>query len=462
MPTLNTGKRIRRAAIAALTAAVACADGNITPIETSPSLDAQVRQAVSGWGVVPILPVTAPDPALVDLGRSLFFDKLLSGNRDVACASCHNPALGTSDGMSLAVGTGAVRTGASRSPGPGRQFTPRNAPPLFGAGLRPFYLFWDGRVSEFGGQAAFASPAGAALPSGLSSVLAAQAMFPVTNRVEMRGSPGDQDVLGKPNELAAVPDTQYAAIWSAVMRRVLAVNAYVQKFNAAYPSMPVGQLGFQHAANAIAAFEVATFVKTASPFDRFLARDDAALSIDAKRGALLFFGKARCSQCHNGPRLGGENFASVAVPQLGPGMGADAPLDAGRGDPTIGVQPQTPKFFFRVPPLRNVELSAPYMHDGVYPTLEAVVRHYNNVDSAVTSYDPSQLDPALRSSYHGDAATINLLLSSLDGRLRQPLGLSPDEQRQLVAFLKSLTDPGARDLRAVVPASVPSGLPVAP
>jgi cytochrome c peroxidase len=115
-----------------------------------------------------------------------------------------------------------------------------------------------------------------------------------------------------------------------------------------------------------------------------------------------------------------------------------------------------------VPPLRNVELSAPYMHDGVYPTLEAVVRHYNNVDSAVTSYDPSQLDPALRSSYHGDAATINLLLSSLDGRLRQPLGLSPDEQRQLVAFLKSLTDPGARDLRAVVPASVPSGLPVAP
>jgi cytochrome c peroxidase len=137
-------------------------------------------------------------------------------------------------------------------------------------------------------------------------------------------------------------DTQYAAIWAAVMRRVLAVNAYLQKFNAAYPSVPASQLGFQHAANAIAAFEVATFVKTASPFDRYLARDDAALSVDAKRGALLFFGKARCSQCHNGPRLGGESFASVAAPQLGPGSGAAAPLDIGRGDQTIASQPQTP------------------------------------------------------------------------------------------------------------------------
>jgi cytochrome c peroxidase len=449
-------------ACAALAAAAACSDGSVAPIETSPSLDAQVRQAINGWGVVPILPVTAPDPALLDLGRSLFFDKILSGNRDVSCASCHNPANGSGDGLSLAVGTGAVRTGATRIPGPGRQFAPRNAPSLFGASLRPVYLFWDGRVSDFGGASAFATPAGSALPGGLASGLAAQAMFPVTNRVEMRGNAGDDDIPGHTNELAVLADTQYAAIWAAVMRRVLAVNAYLQKFNAAYPSVPASQLGFQHAANAIAAFEVATFVKTASPFDRYLARDDAALSVDAKRGALLFFGKARCSQCHNGPRLGGESFASVAAPQLGPGSGAAAPLDIGRGDQTIASQPQTPNFFFRIPPLRNVELSAPYMHDGVYATLEAVVRHYNNVDSAVTAFDVSQLDPSLRASYHGDATTVSLLLSSLDGRLRQPLGLTADEQRQLVAFLKSLTDPSARDLSAVAPASVPSGLPGRP
>jgi cytochrome c peroxidase len=441
--------------------ASACSDGSVSDVVATPSLDAQVRQALNGWGVVPILPVNAQDPALVDLGRSLFFDKILSGNRDVACASCHTPMAHTGDGLSLAIGTGAVRVGTTRTLGPGRQFTPRNAPSLLSAGLQPFYLFWDGRVSEFGGGASrFSSPAGAALPSGLASVLAAQAMIPVTNRVEMRGNAGDRDALGNVNELAQPADTQYAQIWSATMRRVLAVSAYLQKFTAAFPSVPASQLGFQHAANAIAAFEVQTFTKTNSAFDRYLARDDNALSIDAKRGALLFFGKARCSQCHNGPRLGGESFANTAAPQLGPGTGALAPLDAGRGDPSIGGQPQLPRFFFRIPPLRNVELTAPYMHDGAYATLEAVVHHYNNVDSAVKAYDVSQLDPSLRASYHGDAATIKALLSTLDGRLQQPLGLSEDELKTLVAFLKSLTDPSARDMIGVVPASVPSGLPV--
>jgi cytochrome c peroxidase len=330
---------------------------------------------------------------------------------------------------------------------------------LFGAGLRPFYLFWDGRVSE-DGSSRFTTPVGAALPIGLTSGLAAQAMIPVTNRVEMRGNAGDHDVFGNVNELAQPADSQYAEIWNGAMKRVLAISAYMQKFAAAYPSVPQNQLGFQHAANAIAAFEVETFTKTNSAFDRYLARDDNALTVDAKRGALLFFGKARCSQCHNGPRLGGESFASVAVPQLGPGTGISAPLDAGRGDPSIGGQPQFPRFFFRIPPLRNVELTAPYMHDGAYATLEGVVHHYNNVDSAVKSYDISQLEPSLRSSYHGDAATIKTLLSSLDGRLQQPLALTEDELKTLVAFLKSLTDPSARDMSGVIPSSVPSGLPV--
>jgi cytochrome c peroxidase len=139
---------------------------------------------------------------------------------------------------------------------------------------------------------------------------------------------------------------------------------------------------------------------------------------------------------------------------------SSAPLDAGRGDPSVAGQPQLPRFFFRIPPLRNVELTAPYMHDGAYATLEAVVHHYNNVDSAAKAYDVSQLEPSLRPSYHGDAATIKALLSSLDGRLQQPLGLSEDELKTLVAFLKSLTDPSARDMRSLIPSAVPSGLPV--
>ena len=433
------------AALAALTAS--CSDGTVTNVQAPPSLDAQVRAQISRWNITPIRPLAPQNPALVDLGRSLFFDKLLSGNRDVSCASCHQTGLALGDARSLAVGTH-------------QQLSPRNAPSLFSVGLGMPYLFWDGRVSQFAPSAPIVSPVGSALPSGVANLLAAQAMLPVINRLEMRGQPGDQDAFGNVNELAAPSDSSFAAVWSAVMHRITAVNEYAQKLGVAYPGTDVTRLGFEYAANAIAAFEVQNFTKFNSPFDRYLAQDDGALTAAQKQGALLFFTKARCVTCHNGPFLGGQQFASVAVPQIGPGSGSAAPLDAGSGDPGIRGPFQTGKFFFRVAPLRNVELTAPYMHDGAYPTLEAVVRHYNNVDSAVKSYDPSQLDPSLRSSYHGDAATINALLGSLDGRLRDPIGLTVDEQKQLVAFLKSLTDPAARNLASVVPATVPSGLPM--
>jgi cytochrome c peroxidase len=240
------------------------------------------------------------------------------------------------------------------------------------------------------------------------------------------------------------------------MRRVLAIPEYVTKFNAAFPGTPTGQLGFQDAATAIAAFELQAFTKARSPFDRYLDRDDAALTIQEKRGALLFFGKARCSVCHNGPLLGANQFANTGVPQIGPGIGAAAPLDLGRGGlPNNDFY----RFAFRVAPLRNVELTAPYMHDGAFPTLEAVVRHYNDVPSALRGYDPSPLAPAVRALYHGDATTINAVLDRLGFGLA-PLGLTELEQRDLVMFLKSLTDPAARDLSPLVPVRVPSGLPV--
>jgi cytochrome c peroxidase len=142
-------------------------------------------------------------------------------------------------------------------------------------------------------------------------------------------------------------------------------------------------------------------------------------------------------------------------------MGQAAPLDGGREDVFAG-QPRNPSpmFQFRVAPLRNVELTAPYFHNGAYATLEAVVRHYNNVDSALKSYDVSQLDPAIRDTYHGDATTVAKIQLTIDGRLRQTMRLTPEEQRQIVEFLKSLTDPSAKAMGGVVPASVPSGLPV--
>ena len=462
--SMGAGRAVRTAAAslgAALLVLVAGCDRKYAiadpPPAGTPTLDAQLRQTLAGWGVMPILPMPAQSPALVDLGQALFFDKILSGNRDVSCASCHDPLMHATDGRSLAIGTGAVGAGTTRVLGEGRNFTPRSAPSIINTGLRSFYLFWDGRVNVEGGPARFQTPAGPALPLGLVNLLAAQAMFPVVNRNEMRGDVGDVDRFGNPNELARFGDAEFGVIWSATMQRLLAVNEYIAKFNAAYPGVPRTALGFQHAANAIAAFETQAFTHTNSPFDRYLARDDRALTDVQKHGALLFFGKARCSSCHFGATLGGQSFANAGVPQLGPGTGKGAPLDLGRGDV---VDQEFYKFSFRVPSLRNVELTAPYAHNGAFPTLDAVVRHYNNVEKSLRTYDVSQLDPALRASYHGDAATINAVLASLDGRLRTPINLTDDEIEQLVAFLKSLTDPSARDLSGVVPARVPSGLPV--
>jgi cytochrome c peroxidase len=287
--------------------------------------------------------------------------------------------------------------------------------------------------------------------------LAKQAMLPVLNRREMRGEPGDRDVFGNANELAQFGDSQFSEIWQAIMQRLLAIPAYVAKLNAAFPGTRTDQLGFQHAATAIAAFQTQVFTKTGSPFDRYLERDDAALTTQAKRGALLFFERARCASCHNGPFLGAQGFANVGVPQIGPGTGRGAPLDFGFGEV---IENEFYRFAFRVAPLRNVELTAPYMHDGAFATLEAVVRHYSDVPLSLRSYDASQLPPALRGMYHGDEATINAVLETLDFRLRTPLRLTEDEQLDLVAFLKSLTDPAARDLSSLIPATVPSGLPV--
>src|SRR6266536_200601 len=434
---------------------VAC-DG-VTPPETlPPPIDAQLRDNFQRWGVVPIGPMSAQNPALVALGQALIFDPVLSGNRDIACATCHLPSQHAGDSLSLAIGTGGTGLGPARTLGAGRPFVPRNAPTLLNAGLGPAYLFWDGRISRFGPNG-FDTPAGQALPADLPNILAAQAMFPVVDRREMRGQPGERDVFGSVNELCLYGDSEFAEIWQAVMRRLVAIPEYVTLFNAAFPGTPTTQLGFQHAAQAIAAFELQAFTKTDSPFDRYLARDDAALGIQQKRGALLFFTKAQCSGCHNGPFLGGQGFSNSGAAQLGPGVGGGAPLDLGRGELAGN---QFYKFAFRVAPLRNVELTAPYFHDGASPTLEAVVRHYNDVPTALRQFDPAQLAPAVRNSYHGDDATITAVLGTLDFRLQQPLHLTDAEMSDLVAFLRSLTDPAARDLSGVAPARVPSGLPV--
>jgi cytochrome c peroxidase len=385
------------------------------------------------------------------------FDKELSGNRDVSCATCHDPAAHTSDAQSLSIGTGGVGAGASRGLGTAPQFIARNAQDLFNRGYPEFTaMFWDGRVSRTAGGE-LATPAGAALPAGLAGPLAAQAMLPVFTRLEMRGHLGDLDRFGTPNELAAYVDDDFAGVWAALMRRLLAIDGYVALFRAAYPAVPPAELGFQHAANAIAAFEAEAFASTGSPFDDYLRGSDQALPLPAKRGAILFFGSAGCAQCHRGPHLTDQQYHNIGVPQLGPGFAPHEPEDFGRGEVT-GVAAE--RHLFRTPPLRNVELTGPYMHDGAYTTLASAVRHYRNAAGALTGYDGSGLRPELRETYLEDPAWLDAILGTLDPRVGTPIALSDADVDDLVAFLRALTDPAAAGLGAVVPASVPSGLPV--
>ena len=137
------------------------------------------------------------DEAKVRLGQLLFFDPVLSGNRNISCATCHHPSQGTGDGLSLPIGEGGVGIGPARTTGdeigtPIDERVPRNAPPLFAIGHEDFtVVFHDGRVTRDDGEA-FVSPAGDDLPEGLDNLVAVQAMFPVTSATEMAGQDGGE------------------------------------------------------------------------------------------------------------------------------------------------------------------------------------------------------------------------------------------------------------------------------
>ena len=253
-------------------------------------------------------------------------------------------------------------------------------------------------------------------------------------------------------------DEDIVGIWDALMARLLEVPGYVELFQAAYPDVPVEELGFEHAANAIAAYEIAAFSFDDSPWDRYLAGDGEALSDEAKRGALLFYGEAGCSACHSGVLMTDQQYHNIGAPQLGPGKNDAMGMDYGR---FLETNDPADKFAFRTPPLRNVTLTAPYMHNGAYTFLEDVVRHHLNPAEALNSYNPDQqLRGVFRETYHGDAATNVAVLATLDSRVQSARELSDAEMMQLMAFLQALTSPSAVDLSHLIPDSVPSGLPV--
>ncbi len=417
-----------------------------TPVEGADEL--RTVLANEGITTAPTTPEVAT--ALFDLGQALFFDKILSGNQDVSCATCHWPALAGADERTLPRGVGGSGLGDDRV---GGAIIPRNSPTTLLAHATSTQ-FWDGRVQVLD-NGTLVTPAGTDLTPAMRAVfdprweaLAAQAMFPPTSREEMRGALGE-------NDLANIADADLTAIWAGLRDRVVAYTGYQTLLTAAYPTTSLADIEFAHLANAIAAFETRAFAHADSPFARFVEGDSAAMTAEQVAGALEFFGDAGCAQCHSGERFTNDGFHNIGMPQFGPGKGHGAGGDDDFGREGVTGDPDD-RYHFRTPTLLNVALTAPYGHVGQYATLEAMVRHYVDPADQRRDYDifAHVSDPDLSGTLVDNQ---NDVLSRLDPRVR---GRTRFDVNSVVTFLHALTDDGARDLAALIPATVPSGLAV--
>jgi cytochrome c peroxidase len=275
-------------------------------------------------------------------------------------------------------------------------------------------------------------------------------LFPVTNRAEMRG----QRRFGSNNELAAIPDDSLQDIWDALMRRLGKIPEYREMFEAAYPGTRFSDMTFAYASNAIGGFMVSELTFANASWDRFLRGDDRALTSRQLEGARQFL-TLKCSICHNGATLSDDKFHDVAIAQFGPGEGdgPDGRDDFGRMRVTGSA---LDKYLFRTTPLRNVELTGPYGHDGAFTTLRGFIEHYSESDIKLRTFDPSPLEATLRGTV---IPTTDAILAQRDTLLNGVV-FGTDILDALVDYMSALTDPAARDLSRLVPFRVPSGLPV--
>lgn len=415
-----------------------------------PAIVAVVRQLAAVRGIVP-LSVPRVRPELSKLGRALLFDPILSGNKNISCGTCHLPAFATGDGKSLAVGEGGSDFGPARTH-PQGVFIPRNSPPLFNLAAMK-RLFWDGRIQMVNNEVS--TPAGAAVTPAMRRVfefgpISAIGMFPVTNRAEMRGQ------ASSGNELAVIPDENFQSIWTALMRRLGAIPEYRDLFEDAYPGQKFRNMTFAHASNAIGGFVVDRLSFNDTPWDRFITGDDYALSAPQLAGAQTFL-SLKCSICHTGATFSDQEFHNVAVAQIGPGEGDGA---GGRDD--FGRMRVTgdadERYRFRTTPLRNVELTGPYGHDGSIASLRGFIEHYSESHLKLLNFDPNTLEPVLQGTLQPNA---NAILAQRD-TLLEGVVFGSDIVDKLVDYMQALTDDAARDLTKLTPTHVPSKLPLAP
>jgi len=341
---------------------------------------------------IPSVPATNPitnDTAL--LGQALFWDPILSGGKDVACATCHHPNNAYTDGLDLSLGPNAVGYGQNR-----RFLRPndvplmnRNSPTLLntafnGMDISGNYesltapMFWDSRAKS----------------------LESQLIGPLTTFEEMRGHAYTE-----------------AVTMDSLVARLSKIAEYRQLFQNVFgnsQSITGATIG-----KAISTFE-RTLVAMNSPYDRYQKGEKTALTEQQIQGMVLFKDEG-CPICHSGPMFSDYKLHVMSVPdntQL-------TRSDAGAGG----------RYAFRTPSLRNVGLTAPYMHNGVFQTLEQVLKFYDDIG------EPISQNP-------------HVPVQQLDANI-QRIALRDFEQKQVISFLEALTDP---KFNKYIPVRVPSGL----
>lgn len=304
----------------------------------------------------PVSEINPQTPEKIELGKKLFFDRRLSGDGTMSCATCHIPELAFTDGQDISLSYPTTKNW-------------RNSPTLINVAFQK-YLFYDGRART----------------------LEDQALFPMMSAFEMNKN---LDYLEE--QIAQVPE-------------------YADRFRKIFG----GEVTRQRIAMAIASFE-RTLISAGSPLDKFLGGDQKALSDDAKSGLEIFRGKGRCADCHYGVNLSDDKFYALQVPE-NPALKNDPAVIATarfvgkvyhyanyrdlREDPGRYLVTADLKDWkaFRTPTLREISKTAPYMHNGVFDSLEEVIDFFN------------------KGGGQGNTAL-------------KPLGLSEAEKRSLLKFL---------------------------
>lgn len=420
------------------------------------------------------LSMTRPneDP-LVKLGQQLFFSQTLSGSFDVACATCHLPHLGGSDGLSLSVGvvpidrriTGPARKvdiskdqDARADGGPNMH---RNSITTFNAGLMDRVLMFDGRIRVSGtepevvagghGQLILTPESGSGGDlSGIDNLLDAVSKFPITNDNEMRGylyadiSAPDafrnhlvDRYRGRADQLYM--SEQAVENWLALFRNGLGQGQ-------ASADELITLVNIQKALGAFVRSQ--TFVDT--PWSEYIEGQQDSISDQAKRGAKLFYTNLAddglgCSTCHSGDVFSDEKFYNVGFPQIGRGSERADGSDAGRW---MVSRSQSDWYAHRVPSLLNVALTAPYGHAGTFESLEALLSYHANPRQGGLDFDFS-LDQLPQFSidnisYPLAEENTTKVINHSSFLQSEPYfpnrHLSEKEIQELVAFLNTLTD----------------------